>query len=370
MRGQRKLGRNFFVRYGGSVFLSVAALVMMHPFETSSKVTALQIPLVAVALSSCFFGFYPGILCVVICALAVDYLYLQPFNSFSISSSETVHWFLFITLALVLCATAARLRTVLREARSLRVQFENLYIEAKKAVKTREDVLAIVSHDLRNDLGTIMMNAELLMRNSQLDPKRCAAMIIRAGERMNGLIENLLSLAKIEAGHLALNLSSSTARSLSDEAIELVAPLAAKKSIQLERSLCDEEIFIECDRSKAIRVFSNLLGNAIKFVDNGGRIILSGKREDHLYCFAIQDTGPGISEQALSNIFNRFWQADKTSNGTGLGLSIVKGIVEAHHGKVWVKSKPGEGSTFYFTLPLKQRHSETSLDHSSEKRIA
>lgn len=187
---------------------------------------------------------------------------------------------------------------------------------------------------------------------------------------MNSLIENLLSLAKIEAGHLSLEVNPHSAKSLVDEALELVGPLAAKRSIRLDREVLDGDTLIECDRTKAIRVFSNLLGNAIKFVEDGGQVTVFGKPEGTHYLFAIQDNGPGISEQALPHIFDRFWQERKAGSGAGLGLSIVKGLVEAHHGKVWVKSRLGEGSTFSFTLPLKQRQTNLPPARASEQKIA
>jgi len=372
MNDQRDFKGTLLFRYGTAIVLGVAALVIMRFFETEEEVTALQIPLVAVTLSSLFFGFFPGVLTALICSFAGAYLYLEPaHNMFIADHGETLHWWLFNVLALLMASITARLRSALIQNRRLRIQYESLYEEAKKAVKAREEVLAIVSHDLRNDLGSIMMNSELLLRNTNIDPKRPAAMIKRSGEQMNGLIENLLSLAKIDSGHLTLELSSHNARGLVDEALELVSPLAGQKSIQIQKQLLNDDVQIDCDQPKVIRIFSNLLGNSIKFMGKKGKIIISGKSEGDRYLFSVQDQGPGISEQDLPHIFDRFWQERKMAQkGTGLGLSIVKGIVEAHHGSVWVNSKFGEGSTFYFTLPLKQPRSETQPDVSNGKKSA
>jgi len=228
----------------------------------------------------------------------------------------------------------------------------------KEAVRSREDVLALVSHDLRNPLGSIMVSAALLARRVPEGDfgtlvRKQAEKIQATGRRMNNLIEDLLSMSKIEAGHFSLQGKTECRMNIVHEAVDSMRGLAEDKGIQLEVKAPERPFSIICDQELLLRVFSNLLGNAIKFSPQGGHIVVNVVDEGgESIQFAISDTGPGISEQHIPHIFDRYYQAKrKADQGTGLGLSIAKGIVEAHGGRIWVKSELGNGSTFFFTLP-------------------
>ncbi len=226
--------------------------------------------------------------------------------------------------------------------------------QAQRAICDRENLLTVVSHDLRTPLTSIYINSDALLRSLPVDEKhrRKAETIRRSAARMNYLISDVLDTASIDVGHLSLNKQRHAVTPIVHEVLEMQLALAERKSLQLESKLPSSNLEVICDLERTLRVLSNLIGNAIKFTLKGG-ITVRVEPRGHEACFTVADTGPGISQEDLPHIFERFWQAKKTASlGTGLGLSIAKGIVEALDGKMWVESQLGVGTTFFFTLPL------------------
>ncbi|MFL5814098.1 MAG: ATP-binding protein [Bdellovibrionia bacterium] len=231
----------------------------------------------------------------------------------------------------------------------------------QRAIEIRDEVLSTVSHDLRNPLGAIVLNTSFILKRLDKNESetetstyvRKAVNAIRgATQRMDNLIEDLLEITRIEAGRLELRLSNVTLADLFKEAIESVEALASQKSIHLETDHCCDTIVLKCDRNRIQQVFSNLLGNALKFTASGGVITLSCTDAGEFLEIDVRDTGAGIPDEHLPFIFDRFWQAKKQRSGsTGLGLAIAKGIVEAHGGHISVQSKAGESTSFRFTIP-------------------
>ncbi len=240
---------------------------------------------------------------------------------------------------------------------SLAMENARLYQSAQRATKARDEVLGIVAHDLRGPLNSIALWHQVLERQIQKhgmdlqtrsqEPLRA---ISSACRRMNRLIQDLLDVARVEAGQLSLNTSPQTPASLLREAIDSAGPQAT--GIQLHLEAPEMAPSVLADRDRILQVFSNLLGNALKFTPAGGQIWVGARVEGEQVRFHVRDTGPGIPAESLANIFDRFWQANRADRrGAGLGLSIAKGIVEAHGGKLRVESEPGRGSTFSFTVP-------------------
>ncbi|WNG19407.1 ATP-binding protein [Cystobacter fuscus] len=235
--------------------------------------------------------------------------------------------------------------------------------ERSRAILAREEILAMVSHDLKNPLGVILLSTAL-MRRSKLEGEQGEQLrghlekVQRAAERMNSLIRDILDLARIEAGHFFIEPVPHPPFALMDEAIELLLPLAAQKGLRLERYGWSEPLGpVSCDRERILQVFSNLLGNAIKFTPAGGEVLVSAEPGEGSVRFSVKDTGPGIPPEQLPHLFDRYWQArDKARMGSGLGLFISRGIIAAHGGHIWVDSTVGVGSTFSFTLPLESAH--------------
>ena len=227
--------------------------------------------------------------------------------------------------------------------------------EAEAAVATRDELLAIVSHDLRNPLTVIVGGAAFVQRTcgDGLEGERIrksAQAILRAADQMTRLIADLLDLAQIQEGKLAVEQKPYAAEAIVREGLEMLRPLAARKELQLDGVVSDG-LHVCCDRERLLQIFSNLVGNAIKFTPKGGSIFIDARSAGHEAQFFVRDTGQGIPEAELPRIFDRYWQAKNNNRGgIGLGLSIVKGLVEAHGGRLWVESKLGAGTTFFFTL--------------------
>lgn len=251
--------------------------------------------------------------------------------------------------------TAGQRRAAEELARRAAIAIDNArhYDEARRAVRTRERVLAIVSHDLRNPLGTIELSLTRLQQQVS-DPAvtRHVDIVRRATRRMETLISDLLDMASIQAGKLALTCAPVRATDLLDELVESQAPLAHDQglALELESGLRDETIW--GDRHRLLQVLANLVGNAIKFCRAGDRITIRATAAPTQLVLEIADTGPGIPAEALPHLFEAYWSEDAgRKRSTGLGLHIAKGIVDAHHGQLSVQSTPGQGSVFRVVLP-------------------
>lgn len=236
-----------------------------------------------------------------------------------------------------------------------RALYERL-LAAEREIHLREDVLAVVSHDLQNLLSALAMNASLV---GQLAPageagdriRHMAGLCRRTVQRMNRLIGDLLDFASIQAGKLALMPSPVRLADLLAEASELMQPLAEQKQLRFEIGPAPD-LLLACDRDRVLQVLGNLVGNAIKFVPSGGRVAVESEVEGGEVHLAIRDSGPGIPPAELERIFDRYYTVARGRRSTGLGLAISKAIVEAHGGRIWAESQPGQGTTFHFTLPI------------------
>lgn len=229
-----------------------------------------------------------------------------------------------------------------------------LYEEAQAAIRARDDVLAVVSHDLGNPIAAIRVGTSILQKhigsgtNSAVE--RQVENIRASALQMERLVLDLLDIKRIEAGFLSMNIEAVAAADLLAAAGERWA--ASGSTLTFSSVAPDEEIYVLADRERVLQVFGNLLGNAANFTPQGGAISIGAEPKDGAMEFFVRDTGTGIAPENLSHIFDRFWQARRSGRrGIGLGLAIVKGIVEAHGGRVRIESEPGAGSTFYFTLP-------------------
>ncbi len=235
------------------------------------------------------------------------------------------------------------------------VEHARLFHEAQQATRARDDVLAVVAHDLRNPLNTVSMAVSLMLESTppeRVQERRQVEIVRRAADRMNRMIQDLLDVKRMESGRLTLDPRPELPAALVHDTIDMLRPLAAGSSIRLDTDLDEDLPPVMADSARIQQVLSNLVGNAVKFTPRAGSITVCAERIDGEVRFAVIDTGPGIPAEQLPHIFGRFWQA-RTSDrrGIGLGLAIAKGIVEAHNGRIWVESHVGLGSTFYFTLP-------------------
>ena len=253
----------------------------------------------------------------------------------------------------------AELTLVQELARRASMAIENarLFRESQDSIAARDEILAIVAHDLRNPLSTIMMASALV--HDELGAEHAAErkrleMIIRGAERMNRLIGDLLEVKRVERGRLVVEPRPARLGPMIVEAMEMLHPMAAAASLTLAGTAPDDLPAVLADPVRIQQVLSNLVGNAIKFTPAGGRIeVRAEPHGDGAVRISVADTGPGIATDQLPQVFGRFWQGGHRDRlGIGLGLAICKGIIEAHGGEIWVESVPGEGTTFAFWLPL------------------
>jgi signal transduction histidine kinase len=224
---------------------------------------------------------------------------------------------------------------------------------AQDAVRAREEVLAVVAHDLRTPLNFIKMSAQLVVEAPEA--KENAQLLERvegAADLMNLLIEDLLEVTKIEAGRMSIHPKPLAAQTLVNDAIKMSEPLALRSQIRLIAE-CEAGLpLVLADYERMLRVLSNLIVNAVKFSDRSGEVRVTAVSGDGTVRFSVIDSGPGIPPEDIERIFDRFWQADSADRrGAGLGLAIVKAIVSAHGGTIGVSSTINQGSNFYFDLP-------------------
>lgn len=236
------------------------------------------------------------------------------------------------------------------------VENARLYDESVAATRLREEVLNVVSHDLRNPLTSVTLAARSLLRSldapDQQDARGQAERILNATERAVRLIEDLLDVAKIEGAGLRMEKRPTSPRDLVEEAVEVHRPLAEASHLHIEAGVEEPLPEIEVDRDRMQQVLSNLIGNAIKFSPEGGRIEVRVAARDDRVEFAVADTGRGIPPEHLPHVFDRFWQASQRRGSIGLGLAISRGIVSFHGGDIDVASEPGRGTTFTFWIPV------------------
>ena len=241
------------------------------------------------------------------------------------------------------------------ERAALSIENARHYRAAQVALRTREEVLGIVAHDLRNPLNNILFSTRLLRRGTEpgRSSREVIGLIESAVSQMNRIIQDLLDVTIMDAGQLSIDpdpLSPAVVIAASTAAQSLRVA-SAELELRLEVAPALPEIW--ADRGRMQQVLDNLIGNAIKFTPPGGLITVGAAPRGGDVLFWVKDNGAGISEEAIAHVFDRFWRARTADRGgAGLGLAIVKGIVETHRGTLWVESTLGEGSTFFFTIPL------------------
>lgn len=247
--------------------------------------------------------------------------------------------------------------TELARRAALAVDNARLYEEARQSARARDEVLAVVSHDLRNPLNAVLLGATILQDFSGTgewtDRDRKQVQVIRSSaEQMTHLIQDLVEVISLESAAPVLNRETIPVEPLLDGVMDMFAPIAARKGVRLDVQVAEGLPPVYADRGRVLQVLSNLLGNAIRFTPEEGRVSITAEWAEGALRFAVADTGVGIAREHLPHLFDRFWQAKRGDRqGLGLGLAIAKKIVEAHGGRIGVESRPGEGSTFTFTLP-------------------
>ncbi len=231
--------------------------------------------------------------------------------------------------------------------------------ELRRLEKIRQDFVANVSHELRTPVSSIKGYAETLLEGAIEDKENArdfVSIIHQDSDRLAKLIDDLLDLSKIESGKMKMAFLPVDAAALIKRSVAVIENQAKEKNISLKADLPAQLPKIQADETRFSQVMINLLDNAVKYTPEGGTVTISTSIKEKFLQVEVSDTGIGIPESDIPRIFERFYRVDKAHSrelgGTGLGLSIVKHIVQSHGGQVWLKSEPGQGSTFSFTIPL------------------
>jgi signal transduction histidine kinase len=382
-------------RYGIALLTSVTTLGVVALLARILPFEPFLLFVVPVVLTSRYAGRGPTALAVVLCALGIEATLIVSSGRFRFSIAELwIHAALFAIVAFAIDSSSEALRKAGRDAKRSAERLEDVNVEleqqmdqiqvlsedlhrtneslaaardkAEDASRAREEVLAIVAHDLRNPLNLLMMTTQLFAETQPSAEKRdqLLGVIRRTAQRMNRLIEDLLEVVRQESGHMKLEVEAVPVASLVAQTAEMFQTSAVEKGVSLRVEECPGDLTVRCDAERIMQVLSNLVGNALKFVPRGGSVLLKCDRRATEALFSVADSGPGIAREDLDRLFEKFWQRRHTDKrGVGLGLAIARGIVEAHGGRIWAESRVGVGSTFYFTLPA------VSV-HSSEQPIA
>ena len=252
------------------------------------------------------------------------------------------------------------LRDVTEQRRAQEMN-ERLLVEMEKAVKQRDEMLGLVSHDLRNPANAVKMLAGAILRMAddedgiRPDVAEHASVMLQAATQMDRLIQDLLDSTRLEAGRLRLAPQWTSAGDLVSAAVETLTPIALSKSVTLKKNLAGELPEVYADAGRITQVLSNLIGNALKFVEERGAVSVDVSVDGTHVQFAVRDNGAGIPPEDLPFVFDRFWQSKRMNrSGAGLGLAIARGIVLGHGGRIWIESDPGVETVVRFTLPTRE----------------
>jgi signal transduction histidine kinase len=328
--------RPAWLRYGAASALTCLAVVGRLALDPvwghQHNRHLIFIPMVMVA--AWLGGFGPGVVSTVLATAALAAFWMD--TSREPLAVAIVDLGLFLAIGVALSAMVESLH----RARS----------RAEAAVRSRERVMEIVAHDLRNPLGAIGMSAAALQEKTTHDEdRRHVDRIARAVSRMNNLIGDLVDVSGIEHEMLAVTRTREPVEPIVRETAEAFLPKAEQRKIKLEVENPPGELTILADRARIVQLLGNLMGNALKFTPEGGRISLRVSEHKHEVLFEVADTGPGIAPENVPHIFELYWKGD--GQGTGLGLFIARSIAQAHRGELWVKTQPGAGASFFFNLP-------------------
>jgi PAS domain S-box-containing protein len=231
-----------------------------------------------------------------------------------------------------------------------------LHDTVRASLRSRDEMVGVVSHDLRNPVAAVKMLSRTLLKSSDSGGAKAhesIELICQAADQMDALIRDLLDVNRLDAGKLVVAPLAVDPSDLLTDSLQTLRPLVEEKGISLDLEIRTELPKVMADRERVQQALSNLIGNAIKFSPAGSKIVVTSREEAEEVVISVVDNGTGIAPEQLPRVFDRYWQSSRTDRqGAGLGLAIAKGIVEAHGGRIWIESKPGEGTMASFSLPF------------------
>ncbi len=357
---------------GGISFVVIA----LKPYDIHVNSVTVVLPMLLVILFvASLWGSRPAMFAAIVGVLCFNFFFIDPFHTFSIA--DTQNWVAFIAF-IITAITAGQLSSYARrradEAEARRLEIERLYEELQEAFekasraealrqseKLKSALLDAVTHDLRTPLTSIKASVTTLLNDEfKLDAEgqeEFLEIINEETDRLNRFIENMVELAKIEAGEMSLRRSFNTIDEIVSAALERGAPLTEnhKIKVELEKDLPS----VRVDAKALAEVFYTLIDNSAKYSPNETQItIMATRTEDEMIEFAVTDEGRGILPEMREKVFNKFFRVNaedphKSTGGIGLGLAIARGIIESHDGRIWIEDNPnGKGTSVKFVVPV------------------
>jgi signal transduction histidine kinase len=347
---------SFVLRFVGVHVISAAGILAAFVLHQSEKDYYTAIPAFAAVMLSLWGGFWLGLIFTIALGLVIDLLFVPP-SGMILASAGAQGWFVVNTiLAGTVGLLVSSLRFSFHRLDMFRQDAERAKQEAEEAVHARDEIVGVISHELKNPLSALQTGVDLIQRVFPQEPgnefsRQLVNRLVPSIKRMSFLVSDLLDVTRIEANALELDVGKCDLAALVLEVITSYETLAQEKGIRLSRDIPTEAQYVVCDSARTLQVLSNLVSNAVKFTKVGGSVKISARRTERYVEVDVADTGSGMPPEVLPHVFDRFWQAKDTAyRGTGLGLAIAKGLVLAQNGQIWVRSKMGAGSSFYFTL--------------------
>ena len=358
-RIERKNFSKIFIVYTVAVVAAAAAFGLTIFLWNFIEPQATPLFLAAVAVAAWRGGIYPGLLAAILSALALDYFFNPPLNTFELSAKNVVGTLVFLLVAALISFIERAREGAFAESERFLINEQTARRAAEEANHAKDVFLAMVTHELRAPLNTILGWTNLLGKGTLDEEKarHAIAVIERSARTQAQLVEDLLDISRIKTGKFHVNARPIKLRAVIDEAIESVAPAIAAKRIRLHRDFDERIGLVSGDAERLQQVVWNLLSNAVKFTREEGQIEIRLERAGTHARLKIYDDGAGIRSDFLPFVFDSFRQSDETDKakhkGLGLGLAIVRHLVEAHGGTVSAMSA-GEnlGATFTVELPL------------------
>jgi signal transduction histidine kinase len=325
-------------------------------------------PLLTILISSIVFiycGSLVGVIFLITFALTTDYFYTAEIKVILRSKEEITQFILTIILGLSQSFLFFFGQKIIAEFTLKKIEADKAKVEAAhakdiadQAIKSRDEMLGIISHELKNPLTSMALSSHLIQKilSKETTSEKVLSLIKSLDpsiQRMNKLVSDLLDVTRLESQALQCEPKLISLSNIIEEVIGIYMATSEGKNILISSQISRECTEIFSDEIRTIQILSNLVSNAIKFTEPGGKIKLDAVKSGEMAEISVTDNGKGIPEKKLSRVFEKFWQEkDSEHIGTGLGLAIAKGLVESLGGRIWVESKVGQGSSFHFTLPL------------------
>jgi signal transduction histidine kinase len=361
------------LRYSAAVALGALGLLLgsEFPMYPRFKLALVTCNTLLIVVSAVLGGFTPGLVSTLLCAAGLAYGLVPQREFFIEDPAEIFGVGVFVVSGAIVSGIGERMHRAMRIERGARLlaeQTAGAELSAREATqraldvetsaqRAREEMLALVAHDLQDPLGVIDLNAGLIGTLAE-DPQiqRRAATQHRTAQRMSRLVRDLLDSSALAVNQMELDLATQSVDLLLAETVDEHEPQARAKEVLLAMTVPADLPSVGCDRDRVLQVLSNLVTNAVRFTPTGGRVELRARALDGFVRIDVSDTGAGISPELLPHVFERYSRERRRQGGrTGLGLSIAKAVVERHGGMIQVESKQGTGSIFSFTLPAAEQ---------------